>query len=308
MSVSIVMPARNAEATIEESIYSVLANRLVSQLIIVDDKSSDRTPTIVSGMNDPRVEILLGEGNGISAALNLGMAAAKCDFLARCDSDDFYPHDRIDRQHEWLLQNPDFIAISGGFRTITDAKKSIADLACEGQAREVTDQLLQGVPITHFCTWLTRRSAVQSVGGARNWFVTAEDLDLMFRLAGEGRVWHEPSVAYLYRLHDSSVTHSQPNSQRRFYEQSAKEFARLRSKGEPDPLMQGNPPIVPQASEESGLSAKVQARNQLIGAAWSAHAAGHKIRGIRHLARGLVMQPLSLLLWRHLARIIMKRT
>lgn len=306
MCVSVIMPAKNAAGTIRESIESVLRNRLVSQLIIVDDQSTDETAAICAQVHDNRIEIVSGDGYGISAALNIGFASARYDYISRCDSDDLYPSDRIDRQYRWLGQNPDFVAISGGFQTITMDGRPIVDLACEGPAREVTGQLLRGEPVTHFCTWLTRSSALRSINGAREWFVTAEDLDLMFRLAAQGKVWHEPLLSYYYRLHEFSITHHQPTTLRVFYEHCAKDFARVRSGGDHDPLMKGTPPAVPIGAEFGGMSAKDQAINQIIGSAWSAHAEGRVRDGLGIIARGLMLRPFSLTLWRNVLFLLLK--
>lgn len=307
MPISVIMPARNASKTIAESIRSVLASSLVSELVIVDDLSSDRTAAIAEALNDGRVKIVTGGGRGISAAFNAGVSVASGEYIARCDADDLYPADRLAWQREWLERNPGYGAISGGFRTITQSGEPIVDLASDGIARDVTQQLLRGVPVTHFCGWLTRRPLVIAIGGAREWFATAEDLDLMFRLASVGLVWHEPLVAYFYRLHDASIIHSQPNAQRQFFENSASTFASDRLRAGSDALMRGDPPAPPSDGTSPAWSAAEQISNQLIGAAWSAHAAGDKATAISTMRRAIKVQCTSYTLWKHFFLIWIKR-
>ena len=192
MTISVVMPAKNASTTIADSIRSILSIPLVSELIVVDDRSTDETEKIVRGFDDERIRIILGPGAGISAAINCGIKASSCEYIARCDADDLYPQDRFEWQIDWLNDNDGYVAISGGFSTIDSEGRAVADLACDGVAGDVTMRLLEGDAVTSFCSWLTRKTALDEVGGAREWFVTAEDLVLMFRLASRGRVWHEP--------------------------------------------------------------------------------------------------------------------
>lgn len=306
MSVSVIMPARNAAATIGESICSVLDTALVTELVIVDDKSVDDTAAIAASFNDKRIKVVGGEGRGISAALNVGVETATGEFLARCDADDLYSPDRFLWQEEWLLKNSDFVAISGGVQTITARGHAIVRLACDMPACEITSQLLVGNSVTHFCSWLTRKRALQEIQGAREWFVTAEDLDLMFRLAGAGRVWHQPEVAYQYRLHDASIVHTQTNGLRIFYEQSATQFARQRAEGRADDLMLGLPPQIPKHDQTLPMSAIEQSRGQIIGSAWATYHAGQPNSALKVIISALRFDPWALVIWRALVVILYK--
>ena len=302
------MPAKNASTTIADSIRSILSIPLVSELIVVDDRSTDETVKIVRGFDDERIRIILGPGAGISAAINCGIKASSCEYIARCDADDLYPQDRFEWQIDWLNDNDGYVAISGGFSTIDSEGRAVADLACDGVAGDVTMRLLEGDAVTSFCSWLTRKTALDEVGGAREWFVTAEDLDLMFRLASRGRVWHEPRVAYLYRLHGNSIVHSQSNNQRQFYESSAIAFAKSRRQGYGDPLTEGIAPPAPFDVCAPALSVSEQISGYLVGAAWSAHAKGDRRTAWVLIARALKFEPTSLALWKNLLFICLKRT
>ena len=87
--VSVVMPAWNRADRIASAIRSVLAQshrRL--ELLIVDDGSTDGTDEIAAAyLGDPRVRLIRGEHHGVSAARNLGLAAATGEIVAYLDSD-----------------------------------------------------------------------------------------------------------------------------------------------------------------------------------------------------------------------------
>jgi len=78
MSVSVVMPAKNAAAHLREAVESVFAQgSAVREIIIVDDGSTDGTAALVRGFGDNRIRLLSNERPGVSAARNLGKTRTK---------------------------------------------------------------------------------------------------------------------------------------------------------------------------------------------------------------------------------------
>jgi glycosyltransferase involved in cell wall biosynthesis len=307
-SVTVIMPAHNAAATIRQSITSVLAQTAVTELIIIDDKSTDETAKIARAQNDNRIVIIPGPGLGISAALNCGFQAASGEFIARCDADDLFVEGRLEWQLAWLCNHDDYIAVSAGYQTITHSGASVADLACDGNGRDIAGKLLAGEAVTHFCTWLLRTSAILTSGGCRTWFATAEDLDIQFRLAQQGKIWHEPKVSYFYRLHDNSITHTQNTKIKEFYETCSKTFAVQRAEHGTDDLENGTPPPLPTVSSNHVTTSSQQITSQLVGSAWNLHRNGEKWAGIKQMLKAIMIKPFNLSLWKGLVAIIAKST
>lgn len=91
MSISIVIPAYRAEETISRAVGSCLTNcRTNLEIIIVDDGSPDKTGYLADelALRDPRVHALHTENHGRSAARNIGVHAATCEWVAFLDADD----------------------------------------------------------------------------------------------------------------------------------------------------------------------------------------------------------------------------
>ena len=87
---SVVMPAYNEAATIEQAIVAVLAQTPVQELIVVDDGSSDGTRDILARLatDEPRIRLLLQERNrGKGAALRLGFQEAAAPYVIVQDAD-----------------------------------------------------------------------------------------------------------------------------------------------------------------------------------------------------------------------------
>src|SRR3954447_8019302 len=75
---SVIIPMRNAEPFVRAAVESVVAQEGVDlEVIIVDDGSLDRSVHIVKEIADPRIRMIPGPRQGISAAFNAGLAAAK---------------------------------------------------------------------------------------------------------------------------------------------------------------------------------------------------------------------------------------
>jgi teichuronic acid biosynthesis glycosyltransferase TuaG len=100
--VSIVMPAHNSQASLGESVQSVLAQTYKDwELIIVDDASRDGTLTLARqfASDDPRIRVLPLEQNvGVAEARNRGISAARGQYLAFLDSDDMWLPIKLETQ------------------------------------------------------------------------------------------------------------------------------------------------------------------------------------------------------------------
>ncbi len=99
------MPVRDAAATVGRAVASIAAQTLPDwELIVVDDGSRDGTAGIVAAAAavDPRVRLRRQGREGIVAALNAGIAAARGEFVARMDADDVAYPERLDVQARFL--------------------------------------------------------------------------------------------------------------------------------------------------------------------------------------------------------------
>lgn len=104
--ITIVMPAFNAELSIEASILSVLnQNFLNFELLVIDDCSTDSTVRIVENIQkkDKRLKLLRRTSNGgVSAARNAGIYAAIGDYICFLDADDFWLPEKLRCQLNYM--------------------------------------------------------------------------------------------------------------------------------------------------------------------------------------------------------------
>lgn len=107
--VSIVTPAYNASHLIGDTIKSVQEQSYVDwEMIIIDDCSSDNTVEIVEeyAKSDNRIKLLKAPQNGgVARARNIGLDAAKGNYIAFLDSDDLWMPDKLAKQVSFMQQN-----------------------------------------------------------------------------------------------------------------------------------------------------------------------------------------------------------
>ncbi len=111
--VSVIIPAYNAENTIDTTIKSIISQTWNNiEILIVNDCSTDQTEDLARkyAEQDSRVHILKTETNsGPYVARNIALQKAKGDFVTCNDADDWSHPEKIERQIQHLLENPSVI-------------------------------------------------------------------------------------------------------------------------------------------------------------------------------------------------------
>lgn len=91
-TVSIVIPAYNAEKYISNTIDSVLCQTFEDwELLIINDGSKDNTPRICDcyAKRDQRIRVIHKDNEGVSVARNWGIEFARGKYIAFVDADDY---------------------------------------------------------------------------------------------------------------------------------------------------------------------------------------------------------------------------
>ena len=101
---SVVVPAFNEEATLESVVRDVLSVApglaAESEVIIIDDGSTDKTPAIADGLagSDPRVRVVHHERNlGFGGTQKTGFREAKLPFITLIPADGQFPAGDLQR-------------------------------------------------------------------------------------------------------------------------------------------------------------------------------------------------------------------
>jgi glycosyltransferase involved in cell wall biosynthesis len=185
--VTVLMPARNAAATIAASIQSVLHQTMRDlELIVVDDGSTDETKDIVDAFaaTDPRVQVISGPARGEPAARNVGLAAARGRWTAMLDADDLACPDRLERQVAYLQQYPHHIGAASRAVLFVEAGRPLGISAVAApRTEDALDSIKRERRLLVLChptiTWNTDR--LRELGGYDERFFQACDAELINR-------------------------------------------------------------------------------------------------------------------------------
>lgn len=106
--VSVIMPAYNAAAYVEEAIASVQRQTMQAwELLVIDDCSTDSTYAKAKAMvqGDPRIQVLRNVKNsGVARTRNRGIDRAQGAYIAFLDSDDVWHPEKLHRQLEKMAE------------------------------------------------------------------------------------------------------------------------------------------------------------------------------------------------------------
>lgn len=109
-SVFILLPYRNAAATIDGAVASMVAQTFTDwELLLIDNASTDEGPAIAQQWvaRDPRITLLQEPRIGIAHALNIGIARGEGGYIARMDADDVSHRERLAKQVAYLDAHPE---------------------------------------------------------------------------------------------------------------------------------------------------------------------------------------------------------
>ena len=203
-SVSVIIPARNADSTLPAALDSVLAQDYSGSIeVIVADGSDSSATAEMLQRRYPSVRIIPNPERTIPTALNYALHAASGDIVVRCDAHAALPPGYVRRAVETLARTG--AANVGGRqypvgttmfeRAVAMATTSLLGTGAAryrvGGAEGPTDTVYLGV-------W--PRQSILDAGGFDPSLRANEDYELNWRLRGRGGVvWFDPNLVVAYR-------------------------------------------------------------------------------------------------------------
>lgn len=201
--VSVLIPCRNAEPYLAETIRSVMEQRDVPlEIIVVDDGSTDRSRDIA--MKFDRVTLVSNPGRGVSAARNYASSIARGEYFQYLDADDLLTPGCLNARLTALRAAPGDVAISDWERLVERDGKWVSGKVECGQLPGMLSSdlaIFRGfwAPLAAV---LYHRSIWAQVGGWRENLPIVQDARFLFDAARAGaRFVHVPSVGARYRQH-----------------------------------------------------------------------------------------------------------
>ncbi len=211
IQISVLMPIFNPnikwlEATFESLNQQTIHNWQLVLSLDGDDQATISAITVARESLRPSQTLVVVRGprEGISEALNRGLAACNTPYTARLDADDICRPNRLEVQWKRLESEPDLVACGMQIQAIdTDGKEIKGRIHPYPTSRDAT--LLVGAllntPIAH-PVLMFRTVNVIKIGGYRD-RRCMEDYDIMARLSEHGNLINISRTGLDYRIHSN---------------------------------------------------------------------------------------------------------
>lgn len=230
MNFSVIIPVYNVAPYLRECLDSVCAaaervgNGGGVEVVCVDDGSTDGSGAILdeyarrqpSGQPIPNqtiFRVIRQRNAGVGAARNAGLEVATGEYLAFVDADDVLEPTVLSDAAGLIVQHPDATFVALGMRRLGEA----ADQGGQTRVEVLTED--DGIPsrlvMTSFTQMFLRRDQVGDLRFPH--YSIGEDRVYVYRVARRARkaVLSE-KVAYRYRVHDASASHSRTTLRKRW--------------------------------------------------------------------------------------------
>jgi glycosyltransferase involved in cell wall biosynthesis len=201
-AITVLMPVFNAEKYLGEAINSILSQTFQDfEFLIIDDGSTDQSVSIIRSYTDPRIKVHLNvENRGITETLNRGLHIASCELVARMDSDDISHPDRLKKQYDYMMKDPDCALLSTWCNVVSEDKKFVR---LERYRSNFYYYNLTFECWMYHPTIMFRKSAVQKVGSYSMPY--SEDYDLFWKISRRFKIWNLTEPLLDYRLSPTSL-------------------------------------------------------------------------------------------------------
>jgi glycosyltransferase involved in cell wall biosynthesis len=203
-SVSIVITAYNQAQFLAEAIESCVSQSVPSSIFLVNDGSTDNTTEIAKQFSS--ICVITQARKGLSAARNVGLAAASGKFLIFLDADDRLLPDAISRNLLCFESHLDAGLVYGAFRTIDVSGKVLNTLPIQDLGPDPYRTLLSGNRIGMHGTVMYKRDCLLEIGGFDTSLRACEDFDVYLRMARRFPIAHTGGLIAEYRLHSAQMT------------------------------------------------------------------------------------------------------
>jgi len=216
---SVVIPAYNAQDTLEETFASVANQTFIDyEIVIVDDGSADQTGQIADNFareyqGAHGAHVTHQKNGGSAAAINSGISQARGSYICICSSDDQLLPNCLNDQAEVIKAHPDFVLFcTSGYHFGHDEKwqtKMFKNKAWKN-SKEITLPLLLDERFFGSGVSFSREAALQIGGYSPSCY--AEDFDFYLRLLLQGgRMWFSNRLCVRQRV---STFQKSANSQK----------------------------------------------------------------------------------------------
>jgi glycosyltransferase involved in cell wall biosynthesis len=225
MFISVLVAVRNGERFLAEALQSISEQAISNlEVIVVDGGSTDRSVAVAQAL--PGISLINQQGEGLAAARNQGVQAARGELIAFLDADDVWARDKLQIQVAYLKAHPQCQIVIGHMIRFLQAGCSLPPAYKGTWLNRPTLAYTPGGT-------LVRRSVFSQVGGFNpafgvgcdsDWFVRVRDLRAQTTVV--------PQVGLYKRVHEGNLSRDVGVYQREVFALLRQSLARRKVGGE----------------------------------------------------------------------------
>jgi glycosyltransferase involved in cell wall biosynthesis len=311
--VSILMPAYNAQAYIQEAIQSIVDQTYTHwELLICDDASRDKTYEIIKEIakRDPRIKILKNDTNLKQLKTrNKLLEIAKGNYITFQDADDYSDKSRLEKIISAFKANPNLGMVSSQVVYVDPNGAHLRTSKKPEDYKSILQQIYNH-NVVGGAIMVIKKEALESVGGRfRPYFdgISYQDYDLSFLIAQRYECCNLPEALYYYRQHGQSSS-KRISIDRLLAKEVVIHLAKQRQATGSDDLMDGHPEKVDAYFDK--LRAPYIEDSSLIYREFAANFMYNKLyrKAINAAWSAIRQNPLKIVNWRVLQYCIRKST
>jgi glycosyltransferase involved in cell wall biosynthesis len=206
--ISVIIPAHNEQRFLGAALASLSRQTYADfEVLVIDNGSTDATGQIIDewSSRDARVHGLTLQTASLSRSLQEGVAQSRGTFIARLDADDIAAPERLRRQYEAMVREPELGLLGSAAQLITESGKACGLTTPPLTDHEIRLAMPTECPFVHSSVMM-RRDAYLRAGGYRPGLNLAEDYDLWLRMMLVAKVANLPEALVKYRKRSDSLT------------------------------------------------------------------------------------------------------
>ena len=186
--ISIVIPTYNQAEYLQEAIESVFSQTYKNtEIIIIDDGSTDNTLKVVNSFNDNKIIFIQQRNKGASSARNTGIKEANGEYIAFLDSDDLWLKDKLRKQIDFMRENQKVGLLGTGCFQVIDTNKMIYKKIFPHKNEILQKDLIKYNPFIQSSV-MVRKNVFNDIGLYDEKFKESEDYDLWLRIAQKYKI------------------------------------------------------------------------------------------------------------------------
>lgn len=218
--VTVLCSVFNGERDISNMIESVLNSTFREfELLIIDDCSTDSTPSLLASWDDERIRVIRNAKNiGLTRSLNIGVRASRSDYISRIDTDDLFSENRLEKHVNALDNDQNLFMVAGRSMEMLESS-GYRKLSVWYGENEIQEKLKYTNLFTHSAVTF-RKDVFLKLGGYCEDFICSQDYELWHRAVYKHheKVKMLDCIAVKRKIDKSSIT------SQRYIEQSRNGF------------------------------------------------------------------------------------